>query len=431
MIEPRLTDSIEHSSSSGFVRKYLGGIFLAICLILVSVFWGFSYKANQLIEDQLRQQGQAFFQEIVLTRDWLAQHGGVYVPLTPGMEVNPYLLKVPGLKVVIQDQEGKHYTLKNPALVTREISEIAAGQELFRFHITSILPLNPQNSPDAFERQALEKFARGETEAYGYVEEGGRSIFRYMAPLPTKESCMACHAAQGYRPGVIRGGISVSLDATATLAQMRENRFYLIASAIGLVTLILAVILFISRVFIKDLKKAEERLLEMATRDFLTGLLNRRETYRRLQEESRRGTRFGDPLSVILLDIDFFKKINDNHGHLIGDRFLQETAEVLRNTLREYDILCRYGGEEFLVGALKANLEQAAQAAERVRLRMKDLRVPGGDGGDIGVTISAGVAQLRPGESIDGLIARADEALYRAKGTGRDRVATSGENETP
>lgn len=431
MIEPHLTDSLEHNSSSGFVRKYLGGIFLAICLILVSVFWGFSYKANQLIEDQLRQQGQAFFQEVVLTRDWLAQHGGVYVPLTPGMEVNPYLLKVPGLKVVIQDQEGNHYTLKNPALVTREISEIAAGQGLFRFHITSLLPLNPQNAPDAFERQSLEKFARGETEAYGYVEQGGRNIFRYMAPLPTKESCMACHAAQGYRPGVIRGGISVSLDATETLARMRENRFYLIASAIGLVALILAVILFISRVFIKDLKKAEERLLEMATRDFLTGLLNRRETYRRLQEESRRGIRFGDPLSIILLDIDYFKRINDSHGHLIGDRFLQETAEVLRNTLREYDILCRYGGEEFLVGAIKANLDQAAQAAERVRLRMKDLRVPGGDGSAIAVTISAGVAQLHPGESIDGLIARADEALYRAKGSGRDRVVTSGENETP
>lgn len=431
MSEPRLTDSSELSASSGFVRKYLGGIFLTICLILVSVFWGFSYKANQLIEDQLRQQGRAFFQEVVLTRDWLAQHGGVYVPLTPQMQVNPYLLKVPGLKVVIRDEEGNHYTLKNPALVTREISEIVAGQGLFRFRITSLLPMNPQNAPDAFERRSLQNFARGETETYGYVEESGRSFFRYMAPLPTKESCMPCHAAQGYRPGVVRGGISVSLDATETLAHMRENRFYLMASAICLVGLILAVILFISRVFIKDLKKAEAKLLEMATRDFLTGLLNRRETYRRLHEESRRGTRFGEPLTVILLDIDYFKKINDSHGHLIGDRFLQETAEVLRSTLREYDILCRYGGEEFLVGALKANLDQAAQAAERVRLRIRDLRIPGGDGSAVGVTISAGVAQLRPGENIDQLIARADEALYRAKGTGRDRVVTAGESDTP
>jgi len=431
MIEPRLIDYTEHSSSSGFVRKYLGGIFLAICLILVSVFWGFSYKAGQLIEGELRQQGQAFFQEVVLTRDWLAQHGGVYVPLTPQMQVNPYLLKIPGLKVVIQDQEGNHYTLKNPALVTREISEIAAGQGLFRFRITSLLPLNPQNAPDAFERRSLEKFARGETEAYGYIEEGGRNIFRYMAPLPTKESCMPCHAAQGYRPGVVRGGISVSLDATQTLAQMRENRFYLIVSAIGLVGLILALILFISRVFIKDLKRAEAKLLEMATRDFLTGLLNRREALRRLNEESRRGTRFDEPLTVILFDIDYFKKINDNHGHLVGDRVLRETAEVLRNTLREYDILSRYGGEEFLVGALKADLDQAAQVAERVRLRFKELKMQGGDDTNIAITISAGVAQLRPDENIDQLIARADEALYRAKGTGRDRVVTAAKNEAP
>lgn len=431
MIEPRLIDYTEHSSSSGFVRKYLGGIFLAICLILVSVFWGFSYKAGQLIEAQLRQQGQAFFQEVVLTRDWLAQHGGVYVPLTPQMQVNPYLLKIPRLKVVIQDQEGNHYTLKNPALVTREISEIAAGQGLFRFRITSLLPLNPQNAPDAFERRSLEKFARGETEAYGYIEEGGRNIFRYMAPLPTKESCMPCHAAQGYRPGIVRGGISVSLDATQTLAQMRENRFYLIVSAIGLVGLILALILFISRVFIKDLKRAEAKLLEMATRDFLTGLLNRREALRRLNEESRRGTRFDEPLTVILFDIDYFKKINDNHGHLVGDRVLRETAEVLRDTLREYDILSRYGGEEFLVGALRADLDQAAQVAERVRLRFKELQMQGGDDTNIAITISAGVAQFRPDESIDQLIARADEALYRAKGTGRDRVVTAAKNEAP
>jgi len=136
----------QHTSrSSDFVRKYLTGIFLIIGLILLSVFWGFSYRSNALIKNQLLKQGQAFFTEVVITREWAATHGGVYVRLTPDTVVNPYLLKIPGLKVVIKDQDGVAYTLKNPALMTRELSELAANKGMVHFKITSLTPLNPNN----------------------------------------------------------------------------------------------------------------------------------------------------------------------------------------------------------------------------------------------------------------------------------------------
>ena len=145
-------------TASGFVKKYLAGIGLLICLVVLSVFWGFYFRQAELIEKQQLYQGQAFFQEVVLMREWMAQHNGVYVKMTPGVTPNPYLLKVPGLRVVIRDEQGEQYTLKNPALATREISELAEKSGLFQFRITSLNPLNPANAPDAFEQEALRLF---------------------------------------------------------------------------------------------------------------------------------------------------------------------------------------------------------------------------------------------------------------------------------
>ena len=195
-------------TGADFAKKYLASIGLLICLVVLSVFWGFYYRSTELIEKQLLYQGSSFFQEIVLTRQWVAQHDGVYVRLEPGIEPNPYLLKVPGLKVVIRDESGQAYTLKNPALVTREISELAAQRGLFRFRITSLDPLNPANAPDPFETESLRKFAAGAKESSAYESSGDEVYFRYMAPLVTEKSCLVCHAQQGYKEGDVRGGLA-------------------------------------------------------------------------------------------------------------------------------------------------------------------------------------------------------------------------------
>lgn len=419
--------------TSGFVSKYLTGIFLIICLIVLSIFWGFSYKAASLIREQLHYQGQAFFEEVVLTRKWAADHGGVYVKLKPGMEINSYLQKIPGLKVVITDQDGVRYTLKNPALITRELSELADKRGLFKFKITSLKPLNPSNSPDPFERKALTQFEKGIKFYTSYEQKGNEVLYRYMAPLITDESCLRCHASQGYREGDIRGGISVTIIATGMKQKLRENNIFLVISAIGIVGLIFAIIRFISQAFIKDLRKAEKKLIDMASYDFLTGLFNRRELFNRAEKEVSRSHRFGTPVSVILIDIDFFKKLNDNYGHAIGDTVLKELSNQFLKTLRDYDIVCRYGGEEFVVVTPETDLETAIILAERLRCAALQLVIPYGSEKEISpihISISAGVAQMIKDEGIEKTISRADAALYCAKKAGRNRVEVAHYAET-
>jgi len=410
------------STSVTFVRKYLTGILLVICLIIVSIFWGFNYKASILIRQQLLQQGRAFFQEVVLTREWIANHGGVYVKLEPGVEVNQYLQQVPGLKVVIRDEQGVAYTLKNPALVTREISEIAAQKGLFTFRITSANPLNPNNAPDRFEQSALQQFATGTKEHADFEQRGDAIFYRYMAPLIVQKNCLRCHGMQGYKEGDVRGGISVTMSATGMMEEIGRNRLYLTISAIGIVVLICAIIFFIASSFIKDLRVAEHRLMEMATKDYLTGLLSRRETFRLVAVELSRAVRFSRPLSVALLDLDHFKQINDTHGHAVGDTVLQEIARMLRTELREYDIICRYGGEEFLVVMPDTTLVNATIVGERLRKATAGLAIHLGERETLQVTVSCGIAQMRDNEDMDQLISRADTALYGAKSAGRNQV---------
>ena len=418
-------------SGANFVKKYLTSIGLLICLVVVSVFWGFYYRSTELIETQLLHQGQSFFQEVVLTRQWAANHNGVYVRLEPGAAPNPYLLKIPGLKVVIRDESGQPYMLKNPALITREISELAAQKGLFRFHITSLDPLNPANAADPFEAEALRKFAAGAKESFAYESRDGEVYFRYMAPLVTEKSCLVCHAQQGYKEGDIRGGISVTSSATETAGKIRESRFFLMLAAALIVLLILTIIYLVARSFIKELKTAETKLVEMATQDFLTGLLNRRETFRRLDEELQRSRRLAVPFSVLLLDLDHFKQVNDSHGHSAGDLVLQTVASVLRKGVRPYDLCCRHGGEEFLVVLPETALTGAAGIAERLRsdIEQQVISLPAGQ--TLQVTASIGAAALAGDETIDQLIIRADEAMYQAKQGGRNRVCLADPTGSP
>ena len=161
-------------------------------------------------------------------------------------------------------------------------------------------------------------------------------------------------------------------------------------SAIGIIALFLAVALNISHFFIKDLEKAELRLMEMATRDHLTGLANRREGLRQAGEEMGRAGRTGNPLFAMMIDIDHFKKINDTHGHAAGDAVLQEVARRMKSGVREYDVLCRYGGEEFLVITPESGISQAISVAERLRMLVAKDPIGLEKGDALNVTVSGG-----------------------------------------
>ncbi len=171
---------------------------------------------------------------------------------------------------------------------------------------------------------------------------------------------------------------------------------------------------------------AHERIQRLATIDGLTGTYNRRFGLTRLREEYKRAIRAEVPLSVAMFDIDHFKAVNDTYGHVVGDRVLASVAAAARRTLREGDVLIRYGGEEFMILLVGASSEDGVLISERLRRSVAETAVVDGDQ-KIGVTISIGIASM-PADEIDSeldLVERADAALYSAKDRGRDRVVAA------
>ena len=170
---------------------------------------------------------------------------------------------------------------------------------------------------------------------------------------------------------------------------------------------------------LERLRAANEVIEKLARTDPLTLLVNRRGLEEAIAHERDRAERTGEPLSVVALDLDRFKRVNDGWGHAVGDRLLSAVGEALRAGVRPYDVAARMGGEEFLLVLPATRRERAAEVAERLRARVAQLVV---EGLPERVTSSAGVAEHARGETTEALLERADAALYEAKRLGRDRV---------
>ena len=171
-----------------------------------------------------------------------------------------------------------------------------------------------------------------------------------------------------------------------------------------------------------NLLQAQDALRYQATHDHLTGLVNRPMILEHLDKELRRVKRSGDPLAIAIADVDHFKRINDTHGHSVGDAVLREVANLMRSVMRDYEWIGRYGGDEFLVSLPGCDAIGAVVAAERARQRVGDTPVHVGPL-RLRVTLSIGVAWTgASGGDLETLILDADEALYRAKAAGRNRI---------
>lgn len=165
-----------------------------------------------------------------------------------------------------------------------------------------------------------------------------------------------------------------------------------------------------------------EESRSMATTDTLTGLLNRRAFVETATREVIRSTRYKDHFSLILMDVDHFKLINDRRGHAGGDAVLGSVARLLATCVRSCDVVARWGGEEFVVALPSTGLEGATEVAERLRSHLEKRQILDGNGELVPVTASFGVAELNAGEKLDQLIDRADRTMYAAKTAGRNRV---------
>ncbi len=403
-----------------YTYRFYRNLSLVIALVIVLIYIGLYLRSRQLLLEAVRQQAASYFDLIVRVRRWNADYGGIYVEKKPGVATNPYLREV-GIEPDVAARDGRVFTLRNPALMTKEISHVLSELNGIQFHITSLQPLNGENAPDPFERRALKKFAEGVREFWEIESGASGRRFRYMAPLLVEQSCQGCHFKFGYKVGDIRGGISVSIPFMPIQHAMDANRTAVIALSVLTLVILLGSTYLMFTQLLTQIKNAQHALQEASITDELTGLRNRRYLMLRYHEEFERARRLGSPLGFFMLDLDHFKGVNDSCGHPFGDLVLKSVAGVIAEAVREYDIAGRYGGEEFAVIVSETSAEDMLKLAERIRETVAALHI--GDARTcIRITVSIGVAALGVGDTTETLLKRADVALYRAKDEGRNRT---------
>lgn len=206
----------------------------------------------------------------------------------------------------------------------------------------------------------------------------------------------------------------VDKQENGAVAGIRQS-LYLNLLICLLVTAVVLVLVSLS------LRRYQQRIATLATTDSLTELPNRRGFDLLANQAIQEARREQSPLCALLLDLDHFKDLNDSHGHLAGDAVLRGFARQLSDNLRQSDIICRWGGEEFILLLKDTPPEQARQLGEKLRQHTERSRFDH-NGAQLSITTSIGLAELRPDDALDQLIGRADHALYRAKQTGRNRL---------
>lgn len=408
------------------ILRFSLSISLLFLLFILSVFTGLFYNNRMMIEEEMVNRARSHFSNIVLTRRWNAMYGGVFIEKTEGVESNPYLVN-PDIETV----DGKFYTMKNPALMTREISELASGTDDYQFRITSLKPINPGNAPDDFERKSLKLFEEGVEETFEKSVRENIVYLRYMGPLVTEESCLACHSSQGYEVGQIRGGISVTFRIDEIERNIRLNRKVIVVLSIASTLLLLSIFYFLIFRLNRKLSDAQKTIQDLAEKDSLTGLYNRRYLYEWAMRELERSIRYKQSLSVVMIDVDYFKKVNDEHGHKSGDLVLQALSKILLESGRRSDLSARYGGEEFIAVLPSTGLDGALKFSESLLEKIRGTSFPISPGKTIKITASLGISTRdfatdgdKPG--LDDIIDEADQALYMAKERGRDRIEIYG-----
>jgi putative nucleotidyltransferase with HDIG domain len=239
---------------------------LVITLIIFLIFSWLTIRQNGQIKKQVEKQARILFTQILLTRQWVADYHGVYVRKRPGVETNRYLVN-PDIETV----DKKIYTLRNPALVTRELSKYSEKANLYRFHITSLKLINPDNKPDSFEKSALKKFETGTKEVMRIERQNGQVVFRYMAPLYVNKSCLSwdCHGRQGYKVGDVRGGISIFIPVASVWQAMSANRLVMLISGVSFVlTTCLVIFALLQRLVLRPVADLTKGAIELSRGNF-------------------------------------------------------------------------------------------------------------------------------------------------------------------
>ncbi|MBN2800622.1 MAG: diguanylate cyclase [Deltaproteobacteria bacterium] len=314
----------------------------------------------------------------------------------------------------------------------------ALGRPDVYFKLASDNARNPLNEADAFELALLRRMNDEHLEAFHEVVEVEGEAFLYVA-LPrgaTGPTCMRCHGDPADAPAELvarygaergfyerQGRHRALLSLRAPLAPYLEGaRGLLVAFALGSLAVLVGgfgmVWFFLRRLDAQEqlILERSEALREASRTDFLTGLSNRLAFVDEGTREIEAARRYQQPLSLLMLDVDHFKRVNDTWGHERGDQVLVAVAAVIREQARASDLVARWGGEEFAVLLRQAGREEALALARRIHRRLNR----GPLIGDLHITVSVGGATLREAEALGALTCRADEAMFRAKAEGRN-----------
>lgn len=274
-----------------------------------------------------------------------------------------------------------------------------------------------------------------------FLDSGqARSVFLYLGIVPALYGILALNTRQ-----FMKVAIWYVIVFVIMIGMLALNRSHVLDASLELIQLVALILVmtqmawiggYINKLRFKLRKRnhelqstteklgvALEQIGELARRDELTGLYNRRHLFEVLDQECNRVSRKHEPFSVCIADIDFFKQVNDTHGHQVGDKVLRKVAKELNDSLRNIDCIGRYGGEEFLVILPQTALAGAIIKAERIRQQVENLTFTS-EGEIFKVTLSIGLAEHKLGERTDDTILRADKALYRAKDSGRNKTVS-------
>jgi len=250
------------------LMKYTWIVIIIWILVIGALLVRDLYSVKQATMNLATREARILFQKDEAFRFWSATHGGFYVPVSDRTFPSPYLTHIPERD--IETSTGQKLTLMNPAWATRQMNEDFTETYGVTGHITSLLPLRLENSPDNWETQALKSFENGESEVFEFMNIEDQPFLRLMQPLVTQEGCLKCHAHQGYKVGDIRGGVSVSIPLDDYLIEEKDHERDLILSSLivwffGLTLIILGSMLLKKKSYereqaLEQLKESHEQL---------------------------------------------------------------------------------------------------------------------------------------------------------------------------
>ena len=408
-------------------------------IIIASMFWNYQSAQRQSVE-LASNVAQAYIYRDIALRHWGASHGGVYVPRSEHIKPNPLLSHISDRDVVTPS--GKKLTLINPVHILTQVMNEYNELPVPKSKVTAFpeILLNPQqNMPDQWELSALNAFKNGAKSKKEVVKIDDTPHLRLMIPLFITTECLHCHSNQSYKEGDLSGALGVAVPMTPYLNAKKESLSYIYLSygflwIIGIFSL--SYFFSQTRIHTQQLKLSQNKLLQLnqelenlSFKDALTDIANRRSFDNTLNREWKQARRNQKPISLIMIDVDFFKLYNDLYGHQQGDNCLKTIAQTLALVAkRPKDMVARYGGEEFVLLLPETEIKDAIQLAEECRQRIQALKLEFelSEISDV-VTISLGVCTITPRKDVmsELLLKAADKALYRAKKMGRNRVESS------